>query len=400
MSLQVVRIKGIPIRLHFTLIVVFLLITWTLATYFMPQIYPGLNTIEYWVMGAIGAAVLFISVLLHELAHSIIATRYGLKVRQIVLFIFGGVSDIEEEEQITKDFRKEFKIAVVGPVTSFVLAAIFASVWWGILLSQVNSSGNDTNTAAGGLNVTITMAKGVLFYAAIVNILLGSFNLIPAFPLDGGRILRAGLVKWKKDYDQATKVAVKIGIWISYGFMGFGFFSMLGGSFTGGLWLILIGWFLNNGAQSYLYQREISSVLSGVRLEDIMNTKVISVREGTKVDELLKNYFNQYMKSAFPVLSAEDDILLGMVTLKEVMDVPEYKRQEIDVEKIMIPRNSLIVMESNRMADEALAQMTRRHMGKVFVSDKEGKKLLGIISKTDIMNVAAERREYVEAVKR
>jgi len=400
MSLQVVRIKGIPIRLHFTLIVVFFLITWTLATYFMPQIYPGLNTIEYWVMGAIGAAVLFISVLLHELAHSIIATRYGLKVRQIVLFIFGGVSDIEEEEQITKDFRKEFKIAVVGPVTSFVLAAIFASVWWGILLSQVNSSGNDTNMAAGGLNVTITMAKGVLFYAAIVNILLGSFNLIPAFPLDGGRILRAGLVKWKKDYDQATKVAVKIGIWISYGFMAFGFFSMLGGSFTGGLWLILIGWFLNNGAQSYLYQREISSVLSGVRLEDIMNTRVISVREGTKVDELLKNYFNQYMKSAFPVLSAEDDILLGMVTLKEVMDVPEYKRQEINVEKIMIPRNSLIVMESNRMADEALVQMTRRHMGKVFVSDKEGKKLLGLISKTDIMNVAAERREYVEAVKR
>ena len=400
MSLQVVRIKGIPIRLHFTLIVVFLLITWTLATYFMPQIYPGLNTIEYWVMGAIGAAVLFISVLLHELAHSIIATRYGLKVRQIVLFIFGGVSDIEEEVQITKDFRKEFKIAVVGPVTSFVLAAIFAAVWWGILLSQVNSSGNDTNTVAGGLHVTIAMVEGVLFYGAIVNILLGSFNLIPAFPLDGGRILRAGLVKWKKDYDQATKVAVKIGIWISYGFMGFGFFSMLGGSFTGGLWLILIGWFLNNGAQSYLYQREISSVLSGVRLEDIMNTKVISVREGTKVDELLKNYFNQYMKSAFPVLSAEDDILLGMVTLKEVMDVPEYKRQEINVEKIMIPRNSLIVMESNRMADEALAQMTRRHIGKVFVSDKEGKKLLGLISKTDIMNVAAERREYVEAVKR
>jgi Zn-dependent protease/predicted transcriptional regulator len=402
MSLQVVKIKGIPIRLHFTLIVVFFLITWTLATQFMPQAYPGLNTAEYWIMGAIGAAVLFISVLLHELAHSIIATRYGLKVRQIVLFIFGGVSDIEEEEQITKDFRKEFKIAVVGPATSFVMAAIFASVWWGILLSQANSSGdgNGSTMASGVLNVAITMAEGILFYGAIVNILLGAFNLIPAFPLDGGRILRAGLVKWKKDYDQATKVAVKIGIWISYGFMGFGFFSMLSGSFTGGLWLILIGWFLNNGAQSYLYQREISSVLSGVRLEDIMNTRVISVREGTKADELLKNYFNQYMKSAFPVLCTEDDTLLGMVTLKEVMDVPEYKRQEINVEKIMIPRNSLIIMESNRMADEALAQMTRRHMGKVFVSDKEGKKLLGLISKTDIMNVAAERREYIEAVKR
>lgn len=400
MSMQVVKIKGIPIRLHFTLIVVFFLITWTLAIYFMPLNYPGLNPIEHWIMGAIGAAVLFISVLLHELAHSIVATRYGLKVRQIVLFIFGGVSDIEEEEQITKDFRKEFKIAVVGPVTSFVLAALFASVWWGILLSQASSSGNGSNTAAGGLNVIITMAQGVFFYGAIVNVLLGIFNLIPAFPLDGGRILRAGLVKWKKDYDQATKVSVKIGIWISYGFMGFGFLSMLSGSFTGGLWLILIGWFLNNGAQSYLYEREILSVLSGVRLQDIMNTRVISVREGTKVDELLKSYFNQYMKSAFPVLCAQDDILLGMVTLKEVQDVPEYKRQEINVEEIMIPRNRLIVMESNRMADEALAQMTRRHMGKVFVSDKEGKKMLGLISKTDIMNVAAERRAYVEAVKR
>lgn len=400
MSMQVVKIKGIPIRLHFTLIVVFFLITWTLAIYFMPLNYPGLNPIEHWIMGAIGAAVLFISVLLHELAHSIVATRYGLKVRQIVLFIFGGVSDIEEEEQITKDFRKEFKIAVVGPVTSFVLAALFASVWWGILLSQASSSGNGSNTAAGGLNVIITMAQGVLFYGAIVNVLLGIFNLIPAFPLDGGRILRAGLVKWKKDYDQATKVSVKIGIWISYGFMGFGFLSMLSGSFTGGLWLILIGWFLNNGAQSYLYEREILYVLSGVRLQDIMNTRVISVREGTKVDELLKSYFNQYMKSAFPVLCAQDDILLGMVTLKEVQDVPEYKRQKINVEEIMIPRNRLIVMESNRMADEALAQMTRRHMGKVFVSDKEGKKMLGLISKTDIMNVAAERRAYVEAVKR
>lgn len=164
--------------------------------------------------------------------------------------------------------------------------------------------------------------------------------------------------------------------------------------------MILIGWFLNNAAQSYLYDRELLSVLSGVRLQDIMNTRVISVREGTEADELLKDYFNRYMKSAFPVLSTQGDILLGMVTLKEVQDVPEYKKRDINVGEIMTTRDSLIVMESNRMADEALAQMTRRHMGKVFVTDKEGKKLLGLISKTDIMNVAAERREYVGSIKR
>jgi Zn-dependent protease/CBS domain-containing protein len=400
MSLQVARIKGIPIRLHFTLIVVFFLIMWTLAASFMPQHYPPnlLTTTEYWIMGAIGAAVLFISVLLHELAHSIVAIRYGLKVRQIILFIFGGVSDIEEEkEETTKDFRKEFKIAIVGPLTSFVIAAIFSVIWWS--LPQVN-----TLVSVGvHLNILL-MADGILFYGSLANLLLGLFNLIPAFPLDGGRVLRAALVKWKRDYEQATKIAVKVGIWISYGFMGFGFLSMVGGSFTGGIWLVLIGWFLNNGAQSYLNQTEISSALSKVRLKDIMNTNIISVREGTKVDKVLANYFSPYMKSALPVLNRRvdgdnDSFLVGMVTLKQAMDVPEYKRQGINVEEIMIPKDSLIVMEPNREADEALMQMTRRHMGKVFICEENGR-FLGLISKTDIMNVVHERQEYIQTIKK
>lgn len=397
MSFQISKIKGIPIRLHFTLIVVFFLIMWTLATSFMPQRYPPnlLSTIEYWIIGAICAVILFISVLLHELAHSIVAIRYGLKVRQIILFIFGGVSDIEEEkEETTKDFRKEFKIAVVGPLTSFAIAAIFAAIWWS--LPQVR-----TVVREPSLNILL-MADGILFYGALANLLLGAFNLIPAFPLDGGRIFRAALVRWKKDYEQATKIAVKVGIWISYGFMGFGFLSILGGSFTGGIWLLLIGWFLNNGAQSYLNQTEISSALSAVRLKDIMNTNIISVREGTKVEELLRSYFHPFMKSAFPVLSrrASDNsnhLLVGMVTLKQATDVPEHKRQEINVEEIMTQKNSLIVMDSNRKADEALMQMSRRHMGKVFVCDDAGN-LVGLISKTDIMNVADERQEYMQTV--
>ena len=400
MSLQVARIKGIPIRLHFTLIVVFFLIMWTLAASFMPQRYPPnlLTTTEYWIMGAIGAAVLFISVLLHELAHSIVAIRYGLKVRQVILFIFGGISDIEEEkEETTKDFRKEFKIAIVGPLTSFVIAAIFSVIWWS--LPQVN-----TLVSVGvHLNILL-MADGILFYGSLANLLLGLFNLIPAFPLDGGRVLRAALVKWKRDYEQATKIAVKVGIWISYGFMGFGFLSMVGGSFTGGIWLVLIGWFLNNGAQSYLNQTEISSALSKVRLKDIMNTNIISVREGTKVDKVLANYFSPYMKSALPVLNRRvdgnnDNFLVGMVTLKQAMGVPEYKRQGINVEEIMIPKDSLIVMEPNREADEALMQMTRRHMGKVFICEENGR-FLGLISKTDILNVVHERQEYIQTIKK
>jgi Zn-dependent protease len=129
LSLQIARVKGIPIRLHYTLIIVFFLITFTVSVHLMPSINPGLSIVEYWVLGIVSAIILFVSVLLHELAHSIIALRYGLKVRQIMLFIFGGMSDIEEEigggaQEASKDFRKEFKIAVVGPVTSFVIASI------------------------------------------------------------------------------------------------------------------------------------------------------------------------------------------------------------------------------------------------------------------------------------
>ena len=241
----------------------------------------------------------------------------------------------------------------------------------------------------------------------IANLILGLFNLIPAFPLDGGRILRAALVRWKKDYIQATKIAVKLGIWISYGLIGVGFLSVLGGSFTGGFWLILIGWFLNNGAQSYQYQSEISSALAPTSLKDIMNTNIIFIRQGTKVDEALRSYFQLYMKSAFPVLRIEDstigtidnphnnNLLVGMVNLKQVLDVPENSRRQVNVENIMSPKDSLIVMEPNRKADEALMQMTQRHIGKVFVCNKEGQ-LMGLITKTDIMNVVDERKEFAQ----
>jgi predicted transcriptional regulator len=135
-----------------------------------------------------------------------------------------------------------------------------------------------------------------------------------------------------------------------------------------------------------------------------VNTNIISVREGTKVDEVLANYFSPYMKSALPVLNRRvddnnDSFLVGMVTLKQAMDVPEYKRQEINVEEIMIPKDSLIVMEPNRKADEALMQMTRRHMGKVFICEENGR-FLGLISKTDIMNVVHERQEYIQTIKK
>ena len=419
MSLQVTKIKGIPIRLHFTLIIVFFLITWTLAARLMPEIYPGLARTEYWIIGILGASVLFISVLLHELAHSIVALKYGLKVRQIELFIFGGVSEIEEGES-SKDFRKEFKIAVVGPITSFVIAGILALVWWLLLLL---SSSPQTGFTASTDSIK-SIAEAVLRYGALTNTLLGGFNLIPAFPLDGGRILRSALVKWKRDYDHSTKLAARIGIAISYGFIAFGFIIIFSGSFVSGMWIMFIGWFLNSGAQSYLSQHEISAKLAGVRLKDIMNTRFVSVKPDITVNDLLNNYFNVYRKSEFPVVDEKhgDNDLLGAVTAKQAINVvPEHNKDRIKVEEIMIPKSKLIVMGSNRSAHEALRRIYRENKSRVFVYDdndedhidkrggqiedrqgepeakeqgREKLKLVGLISKTDLLNIAREREEY------
>jgi len=404
LSLQVGKIKGIKIRLHFTLLIGFLLISWSAAMVFTQHHYHGFTATGYWIVGAIIAAMLFISVLLHELAHSLVALRYGIKIRQIILFIFGGVSDISEEP---KDYRKEATMALAGPAMSFMLAGIFTI--FGLLVSQSTPTGSS-------VLILKQVTLDILYYAALINAILGIFNLIPAFPSDGGRILRAALVKLKKDYDKATKDAVKVGIVISYGFMVFGFLMMAVGSFLSGIWMLLIGWFLNSGAQSYLSQHELSSVLSHVRLREIMNTNIISVKQDITVNELLDSYFNVYRKTEFPVVD-ENGNLIGAVTTKQAMNVQKGSRDTIKVEEIMIDKDELIVMKADASADEALKRIFRENKSRIFVyedretqireledgieikeKERQKQKLIGLISKTDILNVAREREEFEKAV--
>jgi CBS domain-containing protein len=192
--------------------------------------------------------------------------------------------------------------------------------------------------------------------------------------------------------------AARVGIAISYGFMGVGFLTMITGSFISGIWILLIGWFLNSGAQSYRSQHELTSVLAGVRLKDIMNTRVIAVRRDVKVDGLLQEHFAIYMKSSFPVIDY-DGRMLGMVTLKRVHEIPEEKRQQLTAGEIMIPLEDLVVMLASRSADEALMKMTRTRIGKVFVCDPQDVPL-GLVSRTDIMNMVSERQEFQQELKK
>jgi Zn-dependent protease/CBS domain-containing protein len=451
LSLQIAKVKGIPIRLHFTLAIVFALIAWTLAVSYMPLFYPGLSQLAYWTMGILGAIILLISVLLHELSHSIVAKRYGYKVRQIILFVFGGVSDIRDEPK--EEYKKEFTIAIVGPISSFALAGLFAVAWFVLVQVDTNTTTSQMNTPLFALPqpqqqeqgetspagtsdqwVIGSIAQGIMRYGIIVNILLGGFNLLPAFPLDGGRVLRAGLMRWRGNYHDATKTAVKVGVWISYGLMAFGFLTILTGSFTGGIWLILIAWFLQSGAQSYLQQHEITSALSGVRLYQIMNTQFVAVTQSMNIQEVLEDYFNIHRKSELPVVEKEVDnttetnyyYLLGSITAKDAMSISEKNREGVKVEEVMIDKKNLVIMSPDKTADIALNTIMEENKSRIYVCENpsvgksssrkrtekmqqqimmtystvKSDRLVGIVSKTDILNVAKERMEYKDSMKR
>ncbi len=386
MSLQIFTIKKIPIKLHFTLIIVFFLISWTLATGFMPHYYPNLTTSQYWIMGIIGAIVLFVSILLHELSHSLLSIRYGIHVNQIILFIFGGISDIKDE---TKEFKKEFKIAVVGPITSYALSGIFWILF--ILVSFLND--NQQN-----IGNSLSSVEGILLYSSMVNLIIGSFNLIPAFPLDGGRMLRAALTKWKNDFDLATGIASKIGIAISFGIIGLGFIAIVKGSFLSGFWLIIIGWFINSGAQTYLDQNELSTRVKGIKLREIMNINFIAVNPDLKLSELIRDYFNVYWKSAFPVING-DKRLVGMITTDAISKKNRIENEDKKVSEMMIPVSELIVMSPDKEVNDALKQLFRKRMSRVFIEDKQSQ-LVGLVSKSDILHLAQERKEFLQSSKK
>jgi CBS domain-containing protein len=241
--------------------------------------------------------------------------------------------------------------------------------------------------------------------------------------------MRAGLMRWKRSYDDATKTAVKVGVGISYGFMAFGFLTIFTGSFVGGIWLILIGWFLQSGTQSYLQQHEITTALSGVRLHQIMNTQFIAVTPTVNVKEVLEGYFNVYRKSELPVVEKEDgtgnNYLLGSITAKDAINVSEKNRERVKVEDIMIEKKDLVIMSPDRTADVALNTIMKENKSRIYVCENpsvgksstrrtekmqqqqlmtyrtaKSDRLVGLISKTDILNVAKERMEYTESMKK
>jgi Zn-dependent protease len=342
----------------------------------MPQYVPDLSQIDYWLLGIVSTVLLFFSVLLHELSHSLMSQRFGIPVRSITLFIFGGVSDISKEP---KSAHKEFTIAIVGPITSFLIAGIFSVLllFFGFEFTSIE-------------NIELTKIEAVMFYGMIINLLLGIFNMLPAFPLDGGRILRSVLFKTTGDFFKATKISTTVGIVFSYLLMGFGTIALFTGNTIGGIWILIIGWFLNNGVKSYQYHIELEHLLENVKVKDVMKTPIITIKSSFNIEEAL-DYFRMHLKSELPVV--DDELLLGMLTNKEALKIEEAQRSKLNVKDIMMPKNNLIVINPDSKMDNVLMQMVKKRQGKVFVCDKQDR-LLGIISKTDLLAIASERQDY------
>jgi len=347
-------IMGIPLRVHFTWFVLFGLITWSLSTFYFPEAAPDLPAVSYWSKGALAALLLFASVAFHELAHSIVARKYKLSIESITLFIFGGVAQMKGEPPNPK---AEFRIAIAGPLSSFFLSALF------FILSM---------TAAGGL-------KALFSYLAQINFIIGAFNLIPGFPMDGGRVLRAAIWSKTKNFYYATQKASSIGQKIALFFIFFGIFSLFTGM-SGGLWLMLIGWFIYNAAQSSYQQSTLQENLSGVKVKDIMVKDIVSLNPQISIDEAVNAYFLKYGYGGFPVVEGEK--LLGIVTLKEIKNVPRENWSLMMVSDVFVPHNTKWEIASEEDIMKALELMITEDKGRIAVTKNE--EIIGLITRNGI----------------
>lgn len=354
-SWKIATVMGIPIRIHVSWFIVFGLITWSLSSYYFPGAAPDLTTSSYWIKGAIAAILLFGSVVFHELAHSYVAKKHKIPISSITLFIFGGVAQMDAEPPTPK---AEFKMAIAGPISNFILAAFLL-----ILYSQPSSPS----------------LKALCLYLLRVNLILGVFNLIPGFPMDGGRILRAIIWKFKNDYYFATRQASMVGQKIGLAFLLFGVFFIFIGNFAG-IWLMIIGWFLYSGAHGSYLHTSIQEKLSGIRVKDVMATEIVSLTPSMTIDEVVYKFFLKYAYSGFPVF--DNGKFLGIITLKEIKHVHRRDWQDVKVSEILDSYKISWNVSPDLDVTKALELMMTENKGR-FIVMRNGE-VVGLITRNGI----------------
>jgi Zn-dependent protease/predicted transcriptional regulator len=368
-SFRIGRIAGIDIEINVSWLVILVLLTFSLAVSWFPAAVPRQSTLIYWTLGFIAALLLFVSVLLHELAHSLVARARGLPVKRITLFIFGGVSDLQQEPQSP---GVEFWVAIVGPLTSLAIGAI--SLGAGALI---------------GPNAPLVAA--VLNYLGVTNLLLGVFNLIPGFPLDGGRVLRAIIWRVTGSLRQATRAATLVGQVIAYLFIVAGVFLFFSGDFINGLWFGFIGWFLLQAAQAANSQVMLESVFKGVTVGQLMSSPPLTTPANISLQQLVDGYFLPHGMRTIPVVRSDDQQLVGLVTLADIRHVPREQWPQTPVGQAMVPLERLHAVRPQQNLNDVLPLMTGRDVNQLPVVDDAGR-LVGILSRDAILRYVEIRR--------
>ncbi len=361
-SFVIGRIRGIDIEINFSWLLIFALMTYMLATSYFPLNYPDWGPALWWLLGASAALLLFASVLLHELCHSLVSVSLGLPVKRITLFIFGGVAQIEGEPD---EPMKELKIALAGPAMSIVLGIVF------LLLAGV--------LAGAGTPQYVS----VLFaYLGTINLMLAAFNLVPAFPLDGGRVLRAILWHFKGDMQGATRIAASAGGAFGYTLIFLGIFLVLAGNLANGIWMAFIGWFIAQAAQSSYQQMLLSDIFTKIPVRDFMTTQVVIVDYFISVQDLVDKYFYKHKYAFFPV--RQQDQITGIVSLNNVRNLPQADWPRTTVGRIVTPLQENLIVRPDEAVAAVMNKLFANGVGRVLVM--EGSQLLGLVSRTDVLN--------------
>jgi Zn-dependent protease len=358
-SLTIGRILGIPIQVDLSWFLIFALVTWSLATGYFPAEYKGWPAVTYWLIAGITAALFLASVFLHELAHSLTAERFNIPVRKITLYIFGGVSEMETEPPTA---WSEFWITISGPILNLLLSGLFA------LLAPVFSA--------------IAPVQALLKYLAYINLILGLFNLIPGYPLDGGGVLMA--IIWGITHQRrwGTIATAMIGSTVAYLLILLGTLQLFGGSLWNGLWITYIGWFLLNASGGAIRQERVKGLLSGHRVSEAMSKSYTIIYADTTLQLLVDEHILGGSRRSFIVKKAEQ--VAGMLTIHALKDVPKDKWGTTTVEEVMIPASRLIVVQPSTELFEAIQDMDRDGVNQLPVM-VDGQ-IQGVLTREDVIS--------------
>jgi len=352
-------IYGIPLTFDFSWFLIIVFLTWLLAVSYFPAEYKGWDKIYYWSIGGVTALFFFLSVLLHEVGHAVVAKKFNYKVKKVKLFIFGGISEITEEP---KNPKEEFFISAAGPAVTFLLAFFFYGLAY---LTKGN-----------------IYLYALFHYLGLINLILGIFNILPGFPLDGGRILRAIIWKRKNDFNKATQTAASVGRVFGFIVITIGFMEVMSGYFFDGIWMSFIGWFLESAAFSQIQTEKLSKYFEGHTVEEAMTKSYGLVPADTTISEFINNDILIKHRRSFIV--EEQGRNIGLLTVHDIKKVPQEEWDKTSVTKVMKPLNELKIVDINHPLEKALKEMNKDGVNQMPVV--ENGEIVGMLSRESILS--------------